>query len=246
MVVTYTDLPVQWSRPVRAWVRRPNGLRVEELNGSPILIDWLEHPWGTGARVDRLGRSTPDPEPFGPLDDRAPRPLLRDDGLVAERPPEFDRLRYDDPMFHTYRWVAMLDPVELADGSQPPTHVGTGYLRTPELSPLRLETDVKEVRHEGRAAWETVVATTDFYEPRCSCCAALEGAHSQHRWMWETGRFDTPTEEWAEWYRVRLDAATGVLVLTEEIGGHTEGRGWSVSIEAVDADMPRHMLTADA
>ena len=44
-------------------------------------------------------------------------------------------------------------------------------------------------------------------------------------------------------YRVRLDLATGVLVLSEEQGGGGHGRGWHAAIESVDQDMPRALFS---
>jgi hypothetical protein len=46
-----------------------------------------------------------------------------DDGLVAVRP---DGLSYDAPMHEGHDWVAMLDPVELADGRDPDAGAPTG------------------------------------------------------------------------------------------------------------------------
>ena len=75
--------------PVRAWLRRPDSLRVEGLDG----------------RVLQAGRDTR-------LTVSAAVPVWRADGLVAERPWD---MSYDDPMYVNYFWVAMLDPAELAD-----------------------------------------------------------------------------------------------------------------------------------
>jgi hypothetical protein len=81
---------------VRAWLRRPDRLRVEDLDGA--LLQVLRDP--------------PDGE-------RAV-PVLRPDGLVASRPAPWAS-GTDAPMYQNYHWVAMLDPAELADGMDPDT-----------------------------------------------------------------------------------------------------------------------------
>lgn len=81
---------------VRAWLRRPDLLRVGTLDGALL-------------QVVREPRRNP-----------APDPGIRPDGLVAERRRSWDH-DCDDPMYQDYHWVAMLDPVELGDGRDPDT-----------------------------------------------------------------------------------------------------------------------------
>ena len=76
--------------------------------------------------------------------------MLRPDGLVDVRPA---MVLYDAPMYEDYRWVAMLDPVELADGRDHDTG-------DPDWPALIIDA-VSEVEHAGRPAWEAVVRTTD-------------------------------------------------------------------------------------
>ena len=164
------------------------------------------------------------------------------DGLVAKRPAETGRLRYDDLLFPSYRWVAMLDPVELADGD---ALVASGR-RSAALSPISREGAVRVVQHGGRTAWEAVVQTTGHYLPRCTCCPALNGVHSHQRDNAEQGlppQQGVATRARASAHRVRLDLATGVLVLSEEQGGDAHGRGWHATIESVDQDMPRALFS---
>ncbi|SFE66484.1 hypothetical protein [Blastococcus tunisiensis] len=78
--------------PVRAWLRRPDVLRVESAEGGLLQV------------VRERGAVWP-----------RPRPRLRPDGLVEDRRESWDH-SLDDPMFQNYHWVAMLDPAELADG----------------------------------------------------------------------------------------------------------------------------------
>jgi hypothetical protein len=190
---------------VRAWLRRPEALRVETLGGAlaQIVHERREHaPW--------------------PGDDGAPGPEFRPDGLVAARPPRWD-LSYDAPMYQDYFWVAMLDPVELADG---------GDWNDRDAGTALDVDEVTEVDHFGRPAWEAVVRPTEAYEPRCGCCALLR-----------TRRIDVleygaaMLADYPEAFRVRLDVGTGVCVQTQEIGGLSPGAGHEVRIEAVDEPM---------
>jgi hypothetical protein len=136
-------------------------------------------------------------------------------------------MSYDAPMYQDYRWVAMLDPVELADGRDP----DDGIPVTPSL----VVDSVAEVEHAGRPAWEAVVRTTPVYTPRCGCCPLLRSREVdllEYR--------DYPGHVLATYpdaYRVRLDVGTGVCVFTQEIGGLTPGQGHDLLIEAVDEQM---------
>ncbi|WP_347057781.1 hypothetical protein ABC795_13900 [Blastococcus sp. HT6-30] len=186
---------------VRAWLRRPDVLRVETTEGALLQVV-REPPRNAG-----------------------PEPGLRADGLVAERRSSWDH-SLDDPMHQDYHWVAMLDPVELGDGRDPDTRL--------LVSALELET-VAEVEHAGRAAWEALVRPTDAYEPRCGCCPLLRtravdlaeyGADGRHL-----------LDAYPDAFRVRLDAETGVCVLTEAVGADIAGRGHDLRIEAVDEPM---------
>jgi hypothetical protein len=129
-------------------------------------------------------------------------------------------------MYQDYFWVAMLDPVELADGGDwGDRETGTA-----------LEVDgVSEVDHFGRPAWEAVVRPTDDYEPRCGCCPLLRTRAVDVLEYGDDGRQLLPA--YPEAFRVRLDVGTGVCVQTEEIGGLSPGAGHAVRIEAVDEPM---------
>ena len=129
-------------------------------------------------------------------------------------------------MFQDYRWVAMLDPVELADGIDRDTE--------PTVAPLVVEA-VTEVEHAGRPAWEAVVATTPAYEPRCGCCPLLRTRDIDLLEYRDYPEYLLPV--YPEAYRVRLDVGTGVCVFTDEIGGPTPGGGHDLRIEAVDEPM---------
>jgi hypothetical protein len=205
--------------PVRAWLRRPDVLRVETLAG-----ELLEIVREAGAAVAALT-----PDGGHPIDlswDGARPPVLRPDGLVDQRPADRWTTIYDAPMFEDYRWVAFLDPVELADGINRDTGA-----RVPALA----VESVTEVEHAGRPAWEAVVRTTPAYEPRCGCCPLLRSREVDLLEYGPGSERLLPTYPVA--HRVRLDVGTGVCVSTGEIGGPTPGRGHDLRIEAVDEPM---------
>jgi hypothetical protein len=203
---------------LRAWLRRPDLLRVETLDGG--LVQIVREPSAAVGVLTLDGgypRTRPRPE-------SGVAPVLRPDGLVDERP---WGLSYDDPMYEDYRWVAMLDPVELADGRDP----DDGAPWWPALA----VDSVPEVEHAGRPAWEAVVRTTPVYAPRCGCCPLLRSREVdllEYR--------DYPEHVLAvypEAHRVRLDVGTGVCVFTDEIGVQTPGGSHDLRIEAVDEPM---------
>lgn len=239
-VVSWRGQFPTWPRPVRAWVRRPDGIRVEELSGDVIIADKLDHPCGEALRqVHGQWVPVPQPEPYGPLDERAPAPELNGAGLVLRRPRESPLLRYDDPMFQDYRWAAMLDPAELADGEP---------VETDDAAPAPVTISrLAEVEHHARAAWEAVLQPTSAYFPRCSCCELLFSAESENARIANgepTVRDRDPDVVYPEGHRVRLDVATGVCVLTEELGGSRPGSGHDLRIEVVGEPVDDDLLTA--
>jgi hypothetical protein len=211
---TARGLPDAGFPPVRAWLRRPDRLRVETLDGELRQIVREAGPAVTVLTPAGGYRLDPSPD----------APLLRADGLVERRPG--DRWAYDAPMYQNYRWVALLDPLELADGIDRDTGATV---------PALVVDDVREVEHGGRPAWEAVVRTTPAYEPRCGCCALLRSREVD---LVEYRDYpDHVLTVYPEAHRVRLDVATGVCVAAEEIGGLTPGHGHDVRIEAVDEPM---------
>ncbi len=214
----------QSREPVRAWVRRPGRLRVETLDGRCLAAETTTPPV-TMVEMTSDGRGRPVAVPWA----SAAEPVLDADGLVADRPARWDQ-PYSDPMFQDYRWIAMLDPLELAVGS--PDEPG---------DPMAID-EVRAVSHFGRPAWEAVLRPLPAYDPTCSCCPLLPSAESER---WEAGdsgigpalRQD-PLLVYATAHRVRLDLGTGICVLTEEIGGSRAGTGHDLHIETVDDPMP--------
>lgn len=236
-VVSWRGAISTWPEPVRAWVRRPDGVRVATLDGGILSAQLSSAPWGSRSTLGPDRRRIAHPPPHGPPYPNAPAPVRDADGFVLQRPLETSALRYDDPMFQDYRWVAMLDPVELADGHG-------RWTEHPEPNPMLVEEPV-EVDHHGRAAWEAVLRPTAAYDPRCSCCALLFSAESEARWSEGGGpaaHERNPELRYADAHRVRLDVATGVCVLTEELGGSRSGSGHELVIEAVDERLADDMF----
>lgn len=164
--------------PVEAWLRRPGHLEVltrgerHEETGVPYTRSALYLPEpplapGAGAEPGLAPRTeVGETVPFPRVTPQSVEPVRRPDGLVAVRPDAIE-IEYDDPMWQNYRWVAMLDPVELSHG---------------------VEVSEVQVRERfGRATWtasvralrESSEGAGDGYDPRCSCCPLLFGEVSQ-------------------------------------------------------------------
>lgn len=162
---------------------------------------------------------------------------LGPDGFVRRRPPCPGTS--DDPMWQDYQFVAMLDPVELADGS--PRDPGPGWdpdaVRPPALDVHRVDESVRQ----GRRTWWAEVTPRVEYSPRCSCCPLLFGEVSDALVAQEGGPTAVsrnPGLTYPTRYLVALDAATGVCVHVEHLDGESVGRGFSVHITAVDPSTP--------
>lgn len=158
-------------------------------------------------------------------------PVIASDGLVRERPSDWD-VDYDDPMFQTYAWVAVLDPVELADGEDGRPGTTLDGLRTAE--------------HHGRVAWEAIVRPSSAYAPRCSCCALLPSEEGDRRLAEEGGptvRAQEPGVVFADAHLVRLDLDTGVCVHVRQLGGDRAGWFEDLCIEEVDEPMSDELFT---
>lgn len=154
---------------VEAWVRRPHEMRVETwgevhvVRERPTTVAWYGTD-GHGAQVVLPRASDVDP-------------VVDDAGLVTVRPSDAV-VSYDDPMWQSYDWVAMLDPAELADGS---AHRGLDGADIDEV-PLDPEpypdldwptsdtvpgvelTDLRETTREGRRTWWATAVPLETYE----------------------------------------------------------------------------------
>jgi hypothetical protein len=216
------------AQELRAWLRRPDRLRVETVDGELVQVVHAS-PHRVGVLTSDGDRSTAT-LPWWTTSG-ASRPLVRADGLVAARPDLFAAdTTFDAPMYRDYFWVAMLDPVELADGHDRESGTVTRAVALDAVT---------EVDHGGRPAWEAVVRTLPGYEPRCACCPLL---HSRESDLLEYGP-EGLCEDYPEAYRVRLDVGTGVCVLSEELGGTPHGTaGHDLRIEAVDEQMPEELF----
>jgi hypothetical protein len=207
---------------VRAWLRRPDALRVEDLEGHLLQRELGAAPWTVGLLTPDGGRELPLRPPSSVT------PVFGSDGLVRERPSDWD-VDFDDPLFQDDAWVAMLDPVELADGDDGRPGTTLEGLRT--------------VEHHGREAWEAIVRPTSSYAPRCSCCALLLSEVSERRLAEEGGPAQETSFEFADAHLVRLDLGTGVCVHVEQLGGDRAGWTDDVRIEQVDEPMPDTLFT---
>lgn len=197
---------------VEALLRRPGWLRVRTASGSEHVVTGVPY----ARQVLHL-----DGRPVGPAGDVLPTDVPVDldaNGFVLARPTSSSVL-WDDPMWRSYDWVAMLDPVELSTGTV--------------VRELAVTT-----RH-GRETWWARMAATDGYEPRCGCCPLLWGEVSE-RLEGEAGgptfARDHPDVVYPDSWLVGVDVRTGVVVSTEPLGGDRDDLGFTVTIHAVDED----------
>ncbi|MFT3969406.1 MAG: hypothetical protein QM695_03775 [Micropruina sp.] len=97
---------------LEAWLDRRRALRVADGDGERLVQELRRSTsswFGWDGRGEPVSGTTSDPFPWEVAVD------LDSDGLVAARPPGLAAA--EELMWCDYRWVAMLDPVELADGS---------------------------------------------------------------------------------------------------------------------------------
>ena len=170
-----------------AWIRRPGDLRVEDADGELVEVSRGTKPFPGAHYKSDHG--------WEPMPGRWPsqiEPVYADDGLVAEVPDAID-IDYDQPFFGNYHWVAMLNPLELADR----VHDRDNQ----QAVPVELR-DLTVVEHHGRPAWQATAQPTAAYDPRCDCCPLLIGEFDYELDAWNPG---PPSV-------VRLDAETGVCV----------------------------------
>jgi hypothetical protein len=201
-----------------AWVRRPGDLLVrrpdepsdEYVSGVPYSISRVRttrSPDGATQAVE------PEREP-------EPEPVLRPDGLVASRPDGW-HFRHGDPMWGSYTWTAMLDPVELSH------HVEVSDLRAVDVA--------------GRPAWRADLRALPGYDPRCggNCCELL---YSEAGLRADFPDVEDVPESWRgrvypDHYDLALDVQTGVVVRRLPIGGPDDAPWLENDVLEVDADL---------
>ena len=205
------------------------GLRVDSGDGDPSVqaVQRSTSYWFSWDGDGESGSGTSsDPFPWELT------PLRDGDGLVASRPARAESAQ--ELMWQDYRFVAMLDPVELADAgadrrSAPATRVDT----------------VAESLRQGRPTWWAEVAEGAGYDPRCTCCPLLDGELAHRLYDAEGGprgpEASRPTS-WATRWRVGLDRETGIVVSLVALDGPHPGTGFELSLQAVDEEMPRHLF----
>jgi hypothetical protein len=204
--------------PCEAWVRRPGDLlvsRPDEPGGDYVSgVPYSISPVLTTGSPDGAAQVVElDPE-------REQEPVLRSDGLVASRPDGW-HFRHGDPMWRSYTWTAMLDPVELSH------HVEVSDLRAVDVA--------------GRPAWRADLRALPGYDPRCggNCCELLYS---------EAGlRADFPDAEdvpegwrgrvYPDHYDVALDVQTGVVVRCLPVGGPDDASWLENDVLEVDSDL---------
>lgn len=142
------------------WVDRRDGLRTDH-DGVVITSDF-EPRSGTWFGWDEAGRAS-----SGTTVESVPWEVAverDDDGLLARRPAEYRQA--EELMWRDYRFVAMLDPVELADPDQSAS------------GPATLIEQVTTTVRRDRETWWAELSDADGYNPRCTCCALLDGARA--------------------------------------------------------------------
>lgn len=196
---------------VEAWLQRPGLLRVRTAEGRIHVVDH-RRPTRTVIGIGERARSRDVPAVLpGDVDVE-----LDDDGFVTHRPDDL-LFHADDPIWQSYDWVAMLDPVELSAGT-------------------RID-EVAATTRFGRATWWARMTAVDGYEPRCSCCPLLWGEVSERLEAdagGPTWRASRPDGEYPGSWLVGLDPETGVVVSTEPLGGDRDDLGFTVRIHEVD------------
>ena len=130
---------------LEAWLRRPGQLLVHDRGRPPYRLDDRGRLGGSHRSLLRsaTGGSEVEPEPEFVWPHEV-TPVLRPDGLVDVRPSDFE-IEYGDPMYQSYYWVAVLDPVELSH------HTAVA--------------DVHESARRGRRTWWARVRPEEGYDP---------------------------------------------------------------------------------
>ena len=222
--VEFEFAPSWHTSGVHAWIRRPGSLRVETADGKIDAVECATIPFA-GTMVQYSDGVSRQSEARWPSD---VTPKFDTDGLVSELPCATDSwlVDWDDPFYQDYRWIAMLNPIELT--RSPHDHSSTTTVT--DLS------EVEVVEHHGRQAWQVLARTTDDYIARCECCPLLSGHYDYEADRWIPGPPVT----------VRLDAHSGICVYVGPTPDDpTSDYHLDLSIISVDIQLDDSLFTRD-
>ena len=211
--------------PVRleAWLDRRRDLRVGSGDGERVVQElhrstssWFG--WDERGKPVRGTRFEPFPWEVAVEFDA--------DGLITARPSGLEVA--EELMWRDYRWVAMLDPVELADGSAQRPGAAT------------LLSEISAAHRHGRLTWWAVVREGPGYDPRCTCCPLLDGELADRLSEVEGGPrapwLRSPAGQPTRWL-VGLDRATGIVVSLEPLDGASFAGGFEIRLRGVDEEL---------
>lgn len=133
--------------PVRCWIRRPEDLRVESLDGTALYTSTDL----VGSRDDFYVSARPESWLVRPA---LLSPVYTRSGLVERRP----EAAYGDPVFGGGRWQAVLDPVELAGPAPQPLYLA-------ERAPAAITEIRSAIDDDGRPVRSAVVRPLVGYRP---------------------------------------------------------------------------------
>lgn len=153
---------------IRAWLRRPEALRVESPDGELLFCTTSIHASRGDLYVSATRKSWL-------LPPRLVTPVYDHIGLVRRRP----EAAYGEPFFEDPRFASMLDPVEFA--GKAPVSFDTPFANLVEI------TSISQVEHEGRRALEAVLSPNHTYRPTAPGSPLIGAGSTAVRVDWETG-----------------------------------------------------------
>ncbi len=174
---------------VRAWLRRPQALRLETAEGAVLHST-------TGINDSKDGLYISATRKSWLLPPQLVAPVYDDGGLVRRRP----EAAYGEPGFGNGRFSAALDPVELAGNAPVP-------LEFPGSNAVEVE-DVHRFEHDGRPVLEATVTPTASYRPADPAAPLCLPGRNRIRIDVETAvcvasqSLETDTSGYGHWIRV--------------------------------------------
>lgn len=207
------------SHVLRCTVTRPDEAVATDEDGH---VTRARDELGRGRAWISFGDGAGGQPPFRWASDTAP--VLDGHGLVARRPQDF-AVQRDAPMIGNYRFVALLDPLELADGQNRDDDAEEVLVDGVALA------SVHEAERHGRRTWWATATPLAGYDPRCSCCALLPGEVSERLLAEESGGGPVPEgRDDGREFLVALDVQTGICVSVTALDGRYAGDGFDVEI----------------